>query len=223
MLRKMPQRMAGSMPEVVKAVVAKLASAESSPLITSLLVVLAQLMHVNTTQFLDFLASQPAPGTCPKFTRLGPCYGSCERSRGSHPYDLACCAVPQTSMHNGSRRHQSTYHICRRHDAEGFWYSKRAPNYAEGTSDTCTEASVSEALAGGQAGTALGTVMGVWLERQIELRGFYNINLTSTALALALASRHPALAEVQARLFPRPLTAPLAAADRSTAHLPCWS
>ena len=64
MLRKMPQRMAGSMPEVVKAVVAKLASAESSPLITSLLVVLAQLMHVNTSQFLDFLASQPAPGTC---------------------------------------------------------------------------------------------------------------------------------------------------------------
>ena len=66
MLRKMPQRMAGSMPEVVKAVVAKLASAESSPLITSLLVVLAQLMHVNTSQFLDFLASQPAPGMCPK-------------------------------------------------------------------------------------------------------------------------------------------------------------
>ena len=57
-------------------------------------------------------------------------------------------------------------------------------------------------LAGGQAGTALGTVMRVWLERQIELRGFYNINLTSTALALALASRHPALAEVQARPFP---------------------
>ena len=73
MLRKMPQRMAGSMPEVVKAVVAKLASAESSPLITSLLVVLAQLMHVNTSQFLDFLASQPAPGMCPKRVRLGPC------------------------------------------------------------------------------------------------------------------------------------------------------
>lgn len=61
MLRKMPQRMAGSMPEVVKAIVAKLASAESSPLITSLLVVLAQLVHVNAQQLLDFLASQPAP------------------------------------------------------------------------------------------------------------------------------------------------------------------
>ena len=41
-------------------------------------------------------------------------------------------------------------------------------------------------------------VMRVWTERQIELRGFYNINLTSTALALLLASRHPALAEIQA-------------------------
>ena len=62
LLRKMPQRMAGSMPDVVKAVVAKLASAESSPLITSLLVVLAQLVHVNAHQLLDFLAAQPASG-----------------------------------------------------------------------------------------------------------------------------------------------------------------
>ena len=58
---------------------------------------------------------------------------------------------------------------------------------------------------------ALGTVMRVWLERQIELRGFYNINLTSTALALALASRHPALADVQARPFFRALSTFLAA------------
>ena len=64
MLRKMPQRMAGSMPEVVKAVVVKLACAESSPLITSLLVVLAQLVHVSTQHFLDFLASQPGQGIC---------------------------------------------------------------------------------------------------------------------------------------------------------------
>ena len=62
MLRKMPQRMAGSMPEVVKAVVVKLACAESSPLITSLLVVLAQLVHVSAQHFLDFLASQPGQG-----------------------------------------------------------------------------------------------------------------------------------------------------------------
>lgn len=64
MLRKMPQRMAGAMPEIVKALVAKLAAADSSPLITSLLVVLAQLAHANTGQLLDFLASQPAPGMC---------------------------------------------------------------------------------------------------------------------------------------------------------------
>ena len=42
--------------------------------------------------------------------------------------------------------------------------------------------------------------MRVWTERQIELRGVYNINLTSTALALVLSARHPALDEIQARL-----------------------
>lgn len=47
---------------------------------------------------------------------------------------------------------------------------------------------------------ALGTAMRVWTERQIELRGAYCINLTSTALALMLSSRHPALDEIQVRL-----------------------
>ena len=98
MLRKMPQRMAGSMPEVVKAVVAKLASAESSPLITSLLVVLAQLMHVNTSQFLDFLASQPAPGMCPKRVRLGPCTAERQCEEYPHLYTPACWANP-TDLH----------------------------------------------------------------------------------------------------------------------------
>lgn len=66
MLRKMPGRLAGSMQEVVGAVVAKLAAAQSSPLITSLLIVLAQLVHANARPLLDFLASQPAPGEgCP--------------------------------------------------------------------------------------------------------------------------------------------------------------
>ncbi len=46
-------------------------------------------------------------------------------------------------------------------------------------------------------GNALGTVMRMWTERQIELRAAYNINLTSTALALILSSRHPALDEIQ--------------------------
>ena len=43
--------------------------------------------------------------------------------------------------------------------------------------------------------------MRVWTERQIELRGAYNINLTSTALALILSSRHPALDEIQVRFM----------------------
>ena len=42
--------------------------------------------------------------------------------------------------------------------------------------------------------------MRVWTERQIELRGVYSINLTSTALALVLSARQPALDEIQARL-----------------------
>jgi hypothetical protein len=65
MLRKMPGRLAGAMPEVVSAVVAKLAAAQSSPLITSLLIVLAQLAHADARQLLDFLASQSAPGERP--------------------------------------------------------------------------------------------------------------------------------------------------------------
>jgi hypothetical protein len=62
MLRRMPGRVAGSMPEVVRAVVAKLDASDSSPLITSLLIMLAQLVHANAQQLLDFLASQPSPG-----------------------------------------------------------------------------------------------------------------------------------------------------------------
>jgi hypothetical protein len=42
--------------------------------------------------------------------------------------------------------------------------------------------------------------MRIWTERQIELRGFYEINLTSTALALLLASGHPALASVKVHI-----------------------
>ena len=61
MLRKMPARMAAAMPEVVRALVAKLGTSESSPLVTGLLCVLAQLVHANAQQLLDFLASQPAP------------------------------------------------------------------------------------------------------------------------------------------------------------------
>ena len=61
MLRKMPARMAARMPEVVRALVAKLGASDSSPLVTSLLCVLAQLVHADVQQLLGFLASQPAP------------------------------------------------------------------------------------------------------------------------------------------------------------------
>ena len=57
-------------------------------------------------------------------------------------------------------------------------------------------------------GNALETVMRIWTERQIELRGVYEINLTSTALAALLATGHPALAETKAR-FPPPDTSGL--------------
>lgn len=71
MLRKMPGRLAGAMPEVVAALVAKLAAAQSSPLITSLLILLAQLVRSDARQLLDFLASQPAPGVPPFFGLIG--------------------------------------------------------------------------------------------------------------------------------------------------------
>lgn len=61
MLRKMPARMAGAVPEVLRALVAKLGASDSSPLVTGLLCVLAQLVHANAQQLLDFLAAQPAP------------------------------------------------------------------------------------------------------------------------------------------------------------------
>ena len=91
LLRKMPQRMAGSMPDVVKAVVAKLASAESSPLITSLLVVLAQLVHVNAQQLLDFLAAQPGPGERYSCSILKSMKASPRRARRSLKESLHCC------------------------------------------------------------------------------------------------------------------------------------
>lgn len=62
MLRKMPARMAGAAPQVVDALVAKLGASQSSPLVASLLVVLAQLAHADAQRLLDFLAAQPAPG-----------------------------------------------------------------------------------------------------------------------------------------------------------------
>ena len=65
MLRKMPARMAAAMPEVVVALVAKLGASDSSPLVTGLLCVLAQLVHANAQQLLDFLAGQPPPTGAP--------------------------------------------------------------------------------------------------------------------------------------------------------------
>ena len=47
---------------MVAALVAKLGASQSTPLVTSLLVVLAQLAHADARQLLDFLAGQPAPG-----------------------------------------------------------------------------------------------------------------------------------------------------------------
>lgn len=40
----------------------KLAQSESSPLVVQLLLVIAQLVHLDTNQLIDCLANQPAPG-----------------------------------------------------------------------------------------------------------------------------------------------------------------
>lgn len=42
----------------------KLAQSESSPLVVQLLLVIAQLVHLDTNQLIDCLATQPAPGAC---------------------------------------------------------------------------------------------------------------------------------------------------------------
>lgn len=50
------------MPALLRPLVDKLAQSESSPLIVQLLLVVAQLVHLDTNQLIDCLANQPAPG-----------------------------------------------------------------------------------------------------------------------------------------------------------------
>jgi len=69
------------------------------------------------------------------------------------------------------------------------------------------------APAGG--GSALEAVLRVWMERQGELRGHFEIKLAATALLRLLATRHPALSRVQARTPPR------ARAGASPLHVGC--
>ena len=56
---------------------------------------------------------------------------------------------------------------------------------------------LNDAVAGGQ-GSALQLVLGLWTERFLEFQGAYHIKLSVSALALLLATRHPALAAAQA-------------------------
>lgn len=53
-------------PALLRPLVEKLAQSDSSPLVVQLLLVIAQLIHINTNQLIDCLASQPAPGPCPR-------------------------------------------------------------------------------------------------------------------------------------------------------------
>ena len=101
MLRKMPGRLAGATPEVVAALVAKLAAAQSSPLITSLLIVLAQLVHSDARQLLDFLASHVAPGVRPSASVPSPvchahCFCTCIHIKRSKLSELALFSLSVT-------------------------------------------------------------------------------------------------------------------------------
>ena len=49
-------------PALLRPLVDKLAQSDSSPLVVQLLLVIAQLVHLDTTQLIDCLAAQPAPG-----------------------------------------------------------------------------------------------------------------------------------------------------------------
>ena len=52
-------------PGLLPPVVAKLVGSESSPLLSNLLLVIAQLVHLNATQLVECLAKQPSPGAEP--------------------------------------------------------------------------------------------------------------------------------------------------------------
>ena len=49
----------------------------------------------------------------------------------------------------------------------------------------------------GRGGNALALVMQKWTEHQMELNGVFETKLSTTALALLLASRRPELAPIQ--------------------------
>jgi hypothetical protein len=61
MLKQMPEQMAPALPRVLSAVVAKLAVAQSSPLVVSLLLVVARLVQMDVSQLVSVLAAMPAP------------------------------------------------------------------------------------------------------------------------------------------------------------------
>lgn len=52
-------------PALLRPLVDKLAQSESSPLVVQLLLVIAQLVHLDTNQLIECLAAQPAPGAVP--------------------------------------------------------------------------------------------------------------------------------------------------------------
>lgn len=63
LLLKMPAQVGPIVPALLRPLVEKLAQSDSSPLVVQLLLVIAQLIHINTNQLIDCLASQPAPGS----------------------------------------------------------------------------------------------------------------------------------------------------------------
>ena len=64
LLNKAPQQALSNLPSILPAVISKLVSAKSLPLITGLLAICAQLTLTSAHQFIDYLASLPrVPGT----------------------------------------------------------------------------------------------------------------------------------------------------------------
>lgn len=60
-------------PALLRPLVDKLAQSESSPFVVQLLLVIAQLVHLDTNQLIECLAVQPAPGALPAPCCLGSC------------------------------------------------------------------------------------------------------------------------------------------------------
>ena len=159
---------------MLAAVVAKLAASSSSPVLISLLALVGQLAHINACELIECLAGMPAPGA----SKLSLSTGACTQPTPKQGHKLCIMLTLQLQACQTGCTHCSP-----------IVYAPAPP---------APLLRLNDAAAGGQ-GSALQLVLGLWTERFLEFQGAYHIKLSVSALALLLATRHPALAAAQVR------------------------